>query len=780
MAAISSLGIGSGVLTQNVIDQLKAADTSAIIGPIQKNEQKNTTQQADLASLTALLSTLQSSASDLGTDTAYLKRSATSSSAAIKITASDGAQAQNATINVTQLANNDVIQSNGFSSNTSVISLTSGTLTLNEGTSNSYTIKTTVGMTLDQLVQAINDATSGNITASVLNTGATTNPYKLILKTSASGSDNKLSISEDSISTSLGLATPSISASSSADANAASFSAGDIKINGVSIGAFSTTNSSSSTNATQIMNAINLKTADTGVTAMTDSTGKLKLISDGRGIAISMTAAAQTATGFSSQNLVSNTQSYTATSAVSVPSTDTSTATGDIKINGTSISGVSLLASNSAEQNAQLLVTAINNQKTTTGVTAQTDGAGKLMLYAANGSPISLTLSNGASALSGLAAIDSTVSGTSYSKLQNAQNALFTYDGISMSRSSNTISDVMSGTTLTLVKTSAAANDGDANISITQDTSGFDTMVSSFVSAYNAVASKLSDLTNYDTTSGKGSTFSGVSEITSINSMMSSILTTQNSAGKSLMDYGFDIGKTGQLSVNSSTFDTAMAADPTAMETFFKGTNKITNAYYTANNKASTASGSTSPLGSIVINGVSIPAVTTTSTDAETNAQLFVTAINSVYSQTGVKAYTDGLGTLKFMNDIGTQINLTTTDLAASLSGISARTGVASGMSNAIVGYGKIESQNGVFANFNNMLKSLFVNNDSTLTRYTQSLTDQMTSLTNQQTSAQQNLDNKYTLMQSRFALYDNMISQYQQSFASLKQQISSASSSGG
>ena len=66
MATISSLGAGSGVLTQSVIDQLKASDTSAIITPInnkistnQQQQQAVTLLQSQAMSVSTALSSLQ-------------------------------------------------------------------------------------------------------------------------------------------------------------------------------------------------------------------------------------------------------------------------------------------------------------------------------------------------------------------------------------------------------------------------------------------------------------------------------------------------------------------------------------------------------------------------------------------------------------------------------------------------------------------------------------------------------------------------------------------------
>ncbi len=780
MAALSSLGIGSGTLTQSVIDQLKAADSANVINPITKNITKTTTKQTDLASLVALLSTLKSPVYDLGTDTAYLKTTATSSSKAISVTTTDGVAPQTAIMNVSQLAKNDVIQSSGFSTSTSVASLSTGSMTIKVGTQSSYNIRINQGSTLEQIAQSINDSANGVVKASIINTGASTNPYRLILKAVNGGDANKLSISEDGLSSSLGLATPKISADNLATTSALSLAAGDITINGVQIGAVNTTAVSSGnedTNATALANAINLKSSDTGVTAVTDGAGKLKLISNGGGIGLQLKNNALSALGFNNAYNTSDTQSYT---GVSTASSSTLTGTSaieqnDIMINGTSIGAFDLTGSN-ASDNATIIMGKINAIKDTTGVTAMTDSNGKLMLYSANGSAISVSTTAKGASLSGLTSSATTATGTSYTKLQSAQDAKFTYDGINMSRASNTITDLISGATFTLSNTSAT--DGDASIAVTQDTSGIGTAADSFVTAFNDVNTKLQELTKYDAATATAGTFNGVSEITSIYSNISSILTTRDANNNSLMDYGFSLDKNGQLSLDKSVFNEKMAADSSALEKLFKGTSKITSGYYTANNPVTSSSGLTAGSGSIIINGISIDSVTTSSSDPEVNAQLFVTAINAKYSDTGVKAYTDGKGTLKLQNSQGGEIKLETSIQGASLSGLSGSTGGAvSAMTGGTVAYGKVEAQDGVFASLNTMLKKLMSNSDSTLTTYDNSLTDELNNLTTQKTNAQATLDSKYELMQSRFALYDSMIAKYQQSFSSLQQQIKSASS---
>jgi flagellar hook-associated protein 2 len=767
--AISSLGLGSGTLTSDVIDKLKAADSSNLINPITRKATQNSTRQNDLTMLTTLLSSLKGNVSDLGTDSGYLKRTATSSSTAVGITVADGVSVQSSSMTVSQLAKNDILQSSGFASRDNAVSLTSGYLKLRVGTGSSYAISIESGSTLEQIAQKINDGTGGDVSASIMNTGSATNPYKLIMKSTKSGEEYKISASEvgTGYTPVLGLDTPKITASAAITPAAGTIADGDIKINGVSIGALTLSASTSAeSNAQTIVDAINYKTSSTGVTAFTDNAGKLRLSSDGRGMFLDIS-------GNGSLSKLATGQVgpvKTANATTPVPATDTIVADGDIKINGTSIGAVTTLAANTAEQNAQLFKTAINAISTTTGVSAFTDGSGKLRL-ASDGRAISLTTANSGGANSGLQATDSTSSVSAFAKLQYGQNAKFNFNGIDMQRSTNVITDAVTGATFTLANTSSDL----VNLSITQDTASLKSISTDFVKNFNALSSKLSELTKYDPTTKATSSFSGVSEVTNIYSSLASTLTLRDSSNNSLMDYGFSLDKNGQLSLNSTTLDSKISADSTALEKLFKGVTKVTEASYTAN-KTATTTALTSSVGDIKINGIDIRAVTTLATNtSEQNAQLFVSAINALYSDTGVKAYTNGSGKLVLKNTSGGQIQLESTTRGATMSGLSSSATSNVAYSKAVVAYGSSKSEDGIFAKLNNQLKELFTNTDSTLTTYDTHLTDESKNLNDEKIAAQARLDSKYELMSSRFAIYDSMIAKYQQSFSSLQQQINSA-----
>lgn len=183
---ISSLGLGSGTLTSSMIDQLKSAETSSRVTPITTSITKTQKQKTDLSSLMVSLSSVKTAALDLGSEATYLKRTATSTSTSIGISVTSGVSPQNVSMSVSQLAQNHVMQSKGFTSESATVSLSNQTFSMSLGTT-SYNVSVTAGMTLEQFAQKINDSTKGKITASILNTGDDTNPYRLILKAADSG-----------------------------------------------------------------------------------------------------------------------------------------------------------------------------------------------------------------------------------------------------------------------------------------------------------------------------------------------------------------------------------------------------------------------------------------------------------------------------------------------------------------------------------------------------------------------------------------------------------------
>ena len=143
----------------------------------------------------------------------------------------------------------------------------------------------------------------------------------------------------------------------------------NLKINGVTIGNISGIVDNDSDG--KLVNAINAKSDQTGVTAYVDEAGKLHLNSqDGRAIRIESDASSD-----GSIHIGDTTITYASTTGTAAVSA-TNIADGALTINGTNIGAVTVLLNDSDGA----LVDAINAVTADTGVTASLDGSNQLVL----------------------------------------------------------------------------------------------------------------------------------------------------------------------------------------------------------------------------------------------------------------------------------------------------------------------------------------------------------------------------------------------------------------
>jgi len=188
--ALSSLGAGSGVLTYDVIDKLKKADEATMIDPFKKRLDITQKEEKNLTELLTQINLFKSSISDFKDGNIFAKRLADVNGSSVSANVNPGVAVQTITMDVEQLAKNDIYQSKGFDSETSKINNTGSDQTLKfsyAGQEHDITLKD--GATLSDLRDAINDANIG-VVASIIDTGSDTNAYKLIIKGKETGKDN--------------------------------------------------------------------------------------------------------------------------------------------------------------------------------------------------------------------------------------------------------------------------------------------------------------------------------------------------------------------------------------------------------------------------------------------------------------------------------------------------------------------------------------------------------------------------------------------------------------
>ena len=167
--------------------------------------------------------------------------------------------------------------------------------------------------------------------------------------------------------------------------------------------------------------------------------------------------------------------------------------------------------------------------------------------------------------------------------IQPAKGATFKYNGIEITRDTNEISDLINGVTLTLNQNQEATDS--ANINISQNNTAISSEMSIFVQNYNNLINNIQDMTSSDRESGAIGIFNGDSLIKSITSEINSIVTQVDSKGNSLMDYGIEIDRYGEMSLDSSAFSAKFAEDSSAMELLFSGSDDVDGIFTKLNDK---------------------------------------------------------------------------------------------------------------------------------------------------------------------------------------------------
>lgn len=209
---------------------------------------------------------------------------------------------------------------------------------------------------------------------------------------------------------------------------------------------------------------------------------------------------------------------------------------------------------------------AINNQTSTSGVTASivqvSDSSYQLILTAKNtGQDISLT-DGGDGVLSSLGLTDS--SGAIKNELVAAQDAIIEVDGVTITRSSNTIADAIDGVTLSLY---TADPDAAVSMEVSTDLSSIKTAITDFVDAYNAVRDFVTtqQAVSSDGTKSDDATLfadSLLRQITkSVYEGLNTSITTDDGEVLSLSSLGITFDSSNNLELDEDTLNTFLTDD---------------------------------------------------------------------------------------------------------------------------------------------------------------------------------------------------------------------------
>lgn len=196
MASLSSLGIGSGLDTATMLEQLRASEKTRLT-PYTNLQKSYKAKISAWGALTSQLTALQTSVKKLGGDA--FSALTVSSNKAFTATAGSNALADSHSVTVTQLATAHKLKTTTFEKSTEQLGETTGgtrTVTISqtsdEGTTSSIKVELKDDETsLDQIAKAINKQ-DGNISASVQRTD---NGYQLVLTSKTTGEAGEMSVS---------------------------------------------------------------------------------------------------------------------------------------------------------------------------------------------------------------------------------------------------------------------------------------------------------------------------------------------------------------------------------------------------------------------------------------------------------------------------------------------------------------------------------------------------------------------------------------------------------
>lgn len=582
----SVLGISSN-LTWDVIEQMKDLDVSNQIDPITEKLEKNMEQQTELTSLLTMMTSLNTSFKNLSDYSTYQKRQATVEGSGVKATAGDGLAIQDITINVSQLAQNDVNQVGlKFASRDSIFSSDNTTLNFYYNGSN-YSVDIKAGATLSEVAQSITDATNGEVMGIIMKTGGE-NPYQLMIQSKNTGANNKIYFG----STLESAATPGGKITSGTL---------DIEIGGEKISIDmskigSDFGNEAKDNASLILDAIN-KEIETNHTNLKDKIDKgeitISLNSSGNGLMFNDASGGTIKVEANNVKL----QASQGASAVDTDLGFVKTSVGgdetltEMKIAAGALTGVFTIngekfdlsqltnANNTAEQNRAAILNAINSNSTlqSAGIKAEEGKNGAISLV---GKSVTIG-AEGADASEQTKVLDSIgmVAGSYTSSqglldkmditnIQKAQDAKLTYNGIPIERDTNNIDDIVSGLSLEL--TSITETGKDVIVRIARDDEGIAEEMQAFVESYNEIYNKLQELTKYDAETEISGVFNGNSEIRSITRQLNAIINSTDANGTSLVKYGVYMNEDGTLTFEQDTFNTAFQEDPDAAVEFFR------------------------------------------------------------------------------------------------------------------------------------------------------------------------------------------------------------------
>lgn len=152
---------------------------------------------------------------------------------------------------------------------------------------------------------------------------------------------------------------------------------------------------------------------------------------------------------------------------------------------------------------------------------------------------------------------------------QTARDAEIYIDKFKVTSATNQVTGAIRGVTLALTAESPDA----ITVGVENDSESLRTKMTALVDAYNAVVGKVKELAGSGSSKAKDELLAGDSTLRTITSRLSSALQTKVGSGtyQTLSSVGLSLDRSGKLSLDSTKFDKAMAADSAGVTKLLSG-----------------------------------------------------------------------------------------------------------------------------------------------------------------------------------------------------------------
>ncbi len=191
--SISSLGVGSGILTQDVLDQLRKADESGKLTPVTLSIAHENDKKESFKLVDERMTNFIDSVNDIKSQSVWNERTATvTSGSSISVSAVEKTDLQDFTIEVITLATKQIERSGAFTTATDVVDTAAGSFDISVGGGTAVSINYSAGATLTDIKNLINNDISSPVNATIvqINSGE----FRLFLNSSDTGASKDIKI----------------------------------------------------------------------------------------------------------------------------------------------------------------------------------------------------------------------------------------------------------------------------------------------------------------------------------------------------------------------------------------------------------------------------------------------------------------------------------------------------------------------------------------------------------------------------------------------------------